>query len=372
MFGLKKKFDSYIINKKIKKHIKKQKRNEYKEFNSIDQISPVPTNVTLEISSICNLNCEMCGTQKSTRPKKQMDWEIFTKAVDQLHEMNINWVRTYTINEPFINDNIVEILDYLNKKNMIAYFSTNGMLADKFIEKIKNTNLRNFEIKFSIDAAKKETYERIRKGAKFEKVIENLKLVNEYKEKYHPDLKIGLVFCVSNDTLDEIPLFIENYAKYFNKECMTFALLTEHNLGKEDKFKENRLNYKVYSNVPCVQLKSNNLAIHNDGDFSICCADYNGDITFGNINEQSIKDAWNNEKILALKEANFDKNLKSLPNPCKVCKLPAQFHSFILNEIIQLGLHKKISVKNVPYYVKNFIGKYDAKIDSLYGLPELN
>jgi radical SAM protein with 4Fe4S-binding SPASM domain len=369
MFNLKSFFDNCLINKSIKQYIKKQIKKKYKEFNSIQQISKTPTAITLEISSICNLNCEMCGSQNSTRPKKQMDWDIFTKSVDQLHDMGINWVRTYTINEPFVNDNIIEILEYLDKKGMTAYFSTNGTLVHKFIEKVKDTNLKNFEIKFSIDAATKETYEKIRKGAKFEKVIENLKLVNEYKQKYYNDLKIGLVYLVSSDTLAEIPAFIENFAKYFNKECMVFALLTEHNLGKENKFRESRLNYKVYPNIPCVNLKANNLAIHNNGDFSICCADYNGEMVFGNIKEQSIKEAWNNGKIIQLREANFNHDLASLPKPCKACKLSAQFHGFIINKIIELGLNRKIAIENIPYYIKKFIEKYDKKITSIYGLP---
>lgn len=371
MYNIKKILDYLKIDRKIKRHIKRSKKANYNEFCSMDQIKTSPVYATLEISNICNLNCEMCGTQGQTRPKKEMNFEIFKKTVDELNALGIKTIRTYTINEPFVNKNIIEILEYLNEKNMSAYFSTNGMLVDKFIEKVKNTNLRNFEIKFSIDAAKKETYEKIRRGANFDKVIDNLKLTYDYKQKYHNDLKIGLGYCISNDTIDEIPLFLDSYAKYFDKESVDVAFLTEHELYKENKFKESRLNYKVYQNIPCVHFQSNNLIINNEGSFSICCVDYNAEMTYGNINEETINEAWHNEEITRLREANFNKDITNLPKPCQNCKITAQFHGYVLNLIIQLALNNKIQTKYVPYYIKEFVKKYDPKIDSLYGLPKI-
>lgn len=369
MFNLKRLLESKKIDRRIKRQIEKLS-NEYQELK-YDQIPSIPS-TTVEISNICNLNCEMCGTQYATRPKKQMDWNIFTKAVDQLCDLGVKMVRTYTINEPFVNNNIIEILEYLDKKGMMAYFSTNGMLVDKFIEKVKDTNFRNFEIKFSIDAAKKETYERIRKGAKFEKVIENLKLVYDYKKKYHKNLKVGLVYLVSNDTLGEIPLFFKNYSKYFNKDCMFFAFLTEHDLlGKGNKFEEGRVNYKSYLNVPCSDFAYNNLAILNTGDYSICCNDYNAEITYGNIEEQSLGEALKGEKLKKLRDAHFNKDLKALPKPCVTCKMPARFTQTILNMIMGYAIKGEIAINNIPYHIRKVVNEYDQKIDSLYGLPKV-
>ena len=135
-----------------------------------------PSYVVFEFSSACNLTCPMCsfGSQDKSIRKYydgMMSFETFVKICHELNEHECPAVKLSGNNEPLLYPDFFDRVDYIKKhtKVMDIIMSTNGLLLD---ENRINRLLDNPVTKLciSIDAATRETYDKIRIGSNFEKV----------------------------------------------------------------------------------------------------------------------------------------------------------------------------------------------------------
>src|SRR5205085_5171942 len=113
-------------------------------------------------------------------------------------------------NEPLMSPWFVEILEICARyrpPNLL--FLTNGQrLNEKIADAIIQCGATQVQI--SADGATKETYEYIRRGAKFEQLVENLKYLTRQKQRLgrtSPLLQFNIVLMQSN--LEELPKFVD-------------------------------------------------------------------------------------------------------------------------------------------------------------------
>lgn len=311
----------------------------------------------IELSTYCNLNCLMCDTKSATREKGEISWETFNKAVEELNKKGMKFTTLHTINEPLLDRRIVPMLELLAKHGISIILSTNGMLVDRFLEEIKDKNLTNYELRFSIDGATKETYEKIRQGASYDKLIDNLEKTLAFKKKYFKDLKLSVNYAASIDNIDEIPLFIKKFKKYFGKN-FEFGLLNSL-VPKDDTAYYNKVtsDVKDFYTKPC-SMVFNSLYILQNGDVSPCCRDYNGDIIVGNIYENNLDEIWDNDKMNAMRETHLSGDITALPKQCQHCKSPNYFLSRVVNYIPQMALNGKYKIDEIPKLINAAIQKY--------------
>lgn len=86
---------------------------------------------------------------------------------------------------------------------------TNGLLIKKNMHKFKHITDNLTQIGISIDGATKQTYEELRRGGIWEKLIENLEFLRTIK-----NFKIHYHFVVQYKNYQEIENFIELGLKY--------------------------------------------------------------------------------------------------------------------------------------------------------------
>ncbi|MCP4141185.1 MAG: hypothetical protein GY755_13035 [Chloroflexi bacterium] len=97
-------------------------------------------------------------------------------------------------------------------------------------------------IRFSLDGATKETYESIRKGSNFEKVIANIEKLLALKQKLGKDNpNIAIVFVAMKRNIQELPLLEEIANKYNIKD------MTVHGFECYSKELEQEILYYEYS-----------------------------------------------------------------------------------------------------------------------------
>lgn len=102
---------------------------------------------------------------------------------------------------------------------MRKIIATNGLLIDREMAEIMVKS--NVELTFSIDGATKEVYEHIREGARFEKVIENVELINELRQKLNPKMETRLNVLVMRSNCHQIEQFLD-FAKQYNFNTVFF------------------------------------------------------------------------------------------------------------------------------------------------------
>lgn len=169
------------------------------------------------ISTDCNLRCTMCLVPHEYNKYKS---ELYIKVLELLQDLEINQITLTSIGEPFIyKKQTIEFVK--NCKCSRIYINTNLILVDEnYLKELKNiSNNRNIIIEFavSIDGIDKETYEKIRVGSNFEKIISNLTIAN----------KLGLVhkvhFVKQEENKHQWNLY-EDYFKSLGIKNVTSAL----------------------------------------------------------------------------------------------------------------------------------------------------
>ena len=137
-----------------------------------------PIQIDFELNYSCNFTCPMCTwNAESTENKGQQTWfdfEVFKEVIDEGISKGLKSIRLNYINEPLIRRDIIKFIKYARDAGILdIYFSTNGsLLTDDVSRDLIKAGL--FRLQVSLDASTKETYEKIRTGGDFDKVIKKV------------------------------------------------------------------------------------------------------------------------------------------------------------------------------------------------------
>jgi len=143
------------------------------------------------------------------RKKEQMDLGLFRKIADEVFPRT-RFLYLSCATEPLMNK---EFADYLHVtgeyKIPFTSFCTNGQLIT---EKVVDASIRSeiSEIIFSIDGATAETYEAIRRGGKWDRLVKNLDLVAMMKrdaKTRKPAVRMNFTCMQTN--IEELPTMVE-------------------------------------------------------------------------------------------------------------------------------------------------------------------
>jgi MoaA/NifB/PqqE/SkfB family radical SAM enzyme len=108
---------------------------------------------------------------------------------------------------------------------------TNGLLMKKMFGRLDKILTRIDVLNISIDGASKETYELLRRGGQFEKLLENLEFIKDYHEQF----RIRFHMVVQKSNWHEMSKMLE-LADQFNAHEVIFNRITDWNTY--DNFKE--------------------------------------------------------------------------------------------------------------------------------------
>ncbi len=139
-------------------------------------VKNTPTHIFLEVTNRCNLACVMCGR---THDKRHNDesflGDISLQTVRKLEPLygRSTFVTATGLGEPFLNPQMIPILDYLKSVGASVSLTTNGTILDESIVKAL-VDLEVDRVVCSIDSPEAETYQRIRVGARLEEVLRNI------------------------------------------------------------------------------------------------------------------------------------------------------------------------------------------------------
>ncbi len=165
------------------------KRKEEAKKVEYSLIPPFPKEFLIDITSLCNHTCTFCSNRKMS-DKKNADDNLIYKVLDDARKEGSSSVGLYATGEPFLNKNLEDYIRYAKKIGYeYVYITTNGAACTpKRMEKAINNGLDS--IKFSIHGGTAETYRKIHGKNDFERVIKNLKWVDEFRKKNNIQLKI--------------------------------------------------------------------------------------------------------------------------------------------------------------------------------------
>lgn len=175
---------------------------------------------TVIVTYRCNARCNMCDCFKyPTKPNEEISLDIIRK----LPEMAFTNI---TGGEPFVRQDLPEIVEVLNKKTNRIVISTNGYFTDRIIHLCERFS--NVGIRISVEGLQ-ETNDRIRGIPNgFEKSLQTLKTLMEMGHK-----DIGLAMTLQDMNCEDlVPLY--NLAESLELEFATAALHNSFYFRKTD------------------------------------------------------------------------------------------------------------------------------------------
>lgn len=275
-----------------------------------------PKKILLELTNNCNLNCVMCGIGAYGYDKsRNLDLKLLKNMKNEVLN-KVELIRINGLGESTIITNFLEYLKILSSLNKKLEIITNLTIQN---EKIWNSLLDvNTNFLISCDSANPKNYESIRRGARFESFLDNLKYIGSNIN--HP-LQGQIIFTLMRQNINDIPGVIDLAAKYsLGGVNINVVKLDDHNYFSN---KEIRKIIKVFEKSYKI---ANDLGINlklpdhldetpvNPNISSRTCKDsctnpweevyvrYNGDLTpcnmlnpyvYGNLNLNTFTDLWN-------------------------------------------------------------------------------
>ncbi len=275
-----------------------------------------PSDLYIEPTNNCNLNCVMCPRKLSSRKIGYMDFELFKKIIDESVQYGKRGVITlHKDGEPLLHPQLGQMIAYVKEKMAahILRLSTNALLLDEV--RSKELILSGLDaITISLDGTNEETYRKIR-GGDYHKVVNNtLRFIKIRNDMCRTRPWVTLQMIKTADTVGQISHFKELWRPVADAiEIKEFL-----NWGGTIPAEEVRLP-NLDSREPCLDLWTY-LTINWDGYGSICCLDFDCKGIVGDVNQQSLKEIWDGKGISQYRLTHINHLWQQVPL-CKDCNI---------------------------------------------------
>lgn len=285
-----------------------QFRDRYHQASRLEGFAAHPLQIDFELNSTCQMKCGFCVHGHEKAKKQMLGFDRFKKVIDDAAQHSgLCSIKLNYINEPLLLPDLTEYVDYARSKGILnVYFATNGLLLTEAWSK-RLIDAKVSKVMVSLDATTSETFKKMRHSAKFRTIVANiLKLINLRDE-------MGV----------DYPLVRVNFLK------------TEVNAHEADEFLRqwtgvaDMVGYQEQLNRPGVTdvqtdrtvrcafpFKLMTIAV--DGSILPCCTFQGREMPIGHIDNMTVSEAWNSDKMRELKRLH--RSGKGATNPiCAHC-----------------------------------------------------
>jgi radical SAM protein with 4Fe4S-binding SPASM domain len=320
------------------------------------KVFPGPIYLQIEPTSRCDLNCIMCPRQRNLAKHSDMTLKGYLQILDQTKPFYVNLTG---YGEPLLNQEILEMIKESKKRGIYVNMSSNFTLLSQS-EAVKLAQTGIDLVKLSLDAAKAETYRKIRGADLFELVVKHASNFSEIAHRIGrpafqmvytlqrdnlPEIEgiVGLAKTINVDYLFVKPLLVGNLSSNegllignLERDTANKHLRQASRLSKELKVNTNlsslvshvstewdrHVTGKYNSSSTCT-LPFYSCYISSEGGIRICCNADSAEYDLGNVYDDGFQNVWNGEEYRSLR-VKFRERIRPY-NICDSCDIPSSF-----------------------------------------------
>lgn len=265
-------------------------------------VTTFPLHVDLETASTCNMNCPMCYRDQ-LRHVGQMDFELFTRAVDECAAQGVFSLRLSWRGEALTHPRILDMVAYATAKIPNVSFLTNAFyLSDEVIDGLIAHRLSYVAVSFDGIG---EIYEAIRHPAVFDESRDKLMRLHTRREaakSVFPQVRLCTIWPAVRDNPDAYKNAMRPVCDYM--VCNPY------------------INFKGAMQIKpdfICQYPWERIVVAFDGSAQCCTGWEADDIVLGNVGEVSIAHMWHSEKMAHLRSQHRMGRRMDVPG-CARCR----------------------------------------------------
>jgi radical SAM protein with 4Fe4S-binding SPASM domain len=173
---------------------------------------PHPRELYVEVTNRCNSLCVTCPlTWGGHENKRDFGYDEFAALTDQFPALRR--VVLHGIGEPTLNRDLPRLIAHLKRRGAEVLFNSNAIaLPPRVQEALIASGLDEFRV--SLDAARPETYLKVRGVPAFPRVVANLSAFMQTRRRLGADRpRVSLWFTGMRDNIEELPDLIRLAAR---------------------------------------------------------------------------------------------------------------------------------------------------------------
>lgn len=257
--------------------------------------APLLLSANLELTNRCNLRCTFCptGNGRMQRARGFMERRIFLRALAGARPLE--YVLLFQWGEPLLHPEFSALARRARVAGARTFVTTNGTLLDpRRIEMLLDAGIDRITVSVDGDAT---THERVR-GVPRARVLDGLRRLRAARDRRRGVTGVDVSMVVAPETESAVEAFDEELARIADR-VQKIPLLTA---GRR--------------RTRCREPWRGGLVVLQDGRVTACCVDHDGDLALGHVNDASLRELFNGDRMRALRRAHVTGDL---PPICARC-----------------------------------------------------
>jgi len=313
----------------------------------VNRLPLAPRMCEIETTTRCNLKCIFCEHTYWDEPPSSISFDSFKSIINQFPKLK--WISLTGIGESFtFPHDYMRMMEYIKQKKIfIELYDNFYFITPQISQRLIDMGVNKILISF--DATTKKTYEKIRKGSNYERVLSNIEQFLKLKQESNKVFpKVSFHFVINKMNIGEaVPYldFVRNrtngmpidvvYTRLLHtfKEIDKYYVEISSDLINRIKRKASELDMNVLWNEdayldkpPIRECKKWIMPfIYASGHIIPCCTqnegnrrEYQKQTAMGNIFHESFNAIWTGDKYKQLKK-QIRNNV--VPKSCYDCPL---------------------------------------------------
>jgi len=299
-------------------------RHMWTDYPDREIVPNLPINLDLHITNKCNLSCPFCPrTWKDVSGGFDeygfMSMDLYRKITDEAAKGGVKAFHFTANGEPLLHRGLEEMIAYAHEKGIIDIIvHTNACgLSENRARKLLKVGMTRLAISF--DSPNKETYQKLRIGASYEKTLENIKRFVRLRDELGyslPTVRVQMVDQGAN--IHERKQFDEMFGEI--ADSTSHAVYVNYNGGPgsyvgTDVIDGSNMAIGVQKYNPDFKCKYlwQRMIIEWNGECFPCF--YGFDLKVGDLRESTIHEVWHGEQMQHLRQLHSTKSY----NKCSTC-----------------------------------------------------
>lgn len=296
--------------------------------------------IFIEPTNYCNFRCEFCPLRISRRPRQHMDYALLARTVDEIAEHRISEVVAfYLLGEPLLYPHIFKAIRHTRSQGLRAEITTNGsLLTADVTRQLMDAGLRKLTISLQRygDTDHGERGTPMPFDNYYRRILNAIRELNAAGGR--TEVTLMFMSASSKRLFDvDLPMAMRWNRAAFESDLLAIARDVYAAVGIDVSDRQQELRAAVRklgahrafllrinertlvgikpfldwgsaftkrpiytSSFGYCSMAFSSLGILSNGDVTLCCADYDGDTSPGNINDRPLAEILTSERIAAV------------------------------------------------------------------------